>query len=395
MRVFLATEFKCIIYEKEYYLNVRAYTIFVRYAKYFGDIVLCSRFEEVEEEPFDCIKADFIKEVVKCNSLEKCMLGLCKDKIINMMKLCDLVVGRFPSIIAFMTHDYAKKIGKIFVAELMCDAWDSYWNHSFMGKIIAPYMTVKMKKCTWDADFAIYVTKKFLQKRYPCRNSRLNNASNVVIINTDADILIRRLKRIRNTDLYNISMMTSADVDQRSKGQEYMVKALKILKKKFINVTYYLVGGGNQSYLTKIAQRNGVVENLIFMGRLPIEKVFEKLDEIDIYIQPSLQEGLPRAVIEAMSRACPVIGARTAGIPELIDDECVFERRSEKSIAKAVETVLNNGLDRYAIRNFEYSKSYHDNILNDRRNSYFKEIKDMVNNKNKERCNACREKSIL
>lgn len=382
MRVFLASEFRCTIYKGEYYLATRAYVIFVRYAKAFGDIVLCSRFEEVKEEPYDCIKADFIKEVVDCDSLSKAMIGLYKDQMMKVMESCDFVVGRFPSIIAFRACDYAKKLDKIFVAELMCDGWDSYWNHSFAGKVIAPYMTTKMKKCTWDADFAIYVTEKFLQRKYPCKNPSIN-ASNVVITDIDADILSRRLKKIKETDLHNISMMTSASVDQHSKGQEYVVKAISLLKEKGINVKYYLAGDGKQTYLKKIAQEAGVVENLVFLGRLPIEKIFETLDEIDIYVQPSLQEGLPRSVIEAMSRACPVMGARTAGIPELMDDECVFKRRSKKSVADAVETVLNNGLAGYAIRNFEHSKAYSNDILNDRRNSYYDMIKKKVNEKNR------------
>lgn len=373
MRVFLASEFRCTIYKGEYYLATRAYVIFVRYAKAFGDIVLCSRFEEVEEEPFDCIKADFIKQIIDCDSLGKSMLGLYKDQMMKSMENCDFVVGRFPSIIAFRAHDYAKKLGKVFVAELMCDGWDSYWNHSVAGKIIAPYMTIKMKKCTWDADFAIYVTEKYLQNKYPCKNPSIN-ASNVVIKDTDPDILIRRLEKIKNTDLHNISMMTSASVDQHSKGQEYVVKAIKILKSKGINVTYYLAGGGDKSYLLKFAKEADVTDNIVFMGRLSIDEVFKKLDDIDIYIQPSLQEGLPRAVIEALSRACPVMGARTAGIPELMDEDCVFERCSEKSIARTVENVLHNGLSDYAKRNFEHSKSYHNDVLNERREKYYEKI---------------------
>ena len=44
------------------------------------------------------------------------------------------------------------------------------------------------------------------------------------------------------------------------------------------------------------------------MGGVPHNKIFQLLDDIDLYIQPSLQEGLPRSVVEAMSRACPIIG---------------------------------------------------------------------------------------
>ena len=377
MRVFLASEFRCTVYKGEYYLATRAYVIYVRYAKAFGDIVLCSRFEEVNKEPFDCVKADFIKEIVDCESLGKSMLGLYKDQMMAAMKSCDFVVGRFPSIIAFRAHDYAKKLGKIFVAELMCDGWDSYWNHSFAGKIIAPYMTTKMKNCTWDADFAIYVTEKFLQNKYPCKNPSIN-ASNVVITDTNPDILTRRLERIKNMDMHNISMMTSASVDQHSKGQEYVVKAIGLLKDKGINVKYYLAGGGDKEYLLKFAREVNVEDSLVFLGRIPIEKIFEQLDNIDIYIQPSLQEGLPRSVIEALSRACPVMGARTAGIPELMDEECVFERASEKSIVEKTTIILKTGLEGYAIKNFEHSKDYLNDVLYKRRNSYYNKIKERV-----------------
>lgn len=374
MRVFLASEFRCTIYKDEYYLATRAYTIYVRYAKAFGDIVLCSRFERVDTEPYDCIKADFIKDIVDCENLSKTMFGMYKNIMINKMKTCDFVIGRFPSIIAFMAHDYSKELGKVFVAELMCDGWDSYWNHSIVGKMIAPYMTNKMKKCTWDADFAIYVTENFLQKKYPCKNPSIN-ASNVVITDFDSNILPKRLKKIKSMNMHNISLMTSASVDQHSKGQEYVVKAIKILKDKGINVTYYLAGGGDKEYLLKFAKKANVVQNLVFLGRLPIEDIFRQLDNIDIYIQPSLQEGLPRSVIEALSRACPVLGARTAGIPELIDEECVFDRRSEISIAKGIETILNNGLDKYAKNNFYHSINYKNDILNERRKEYYELIK--------------------
>lgn len=214
-------------------------------------------------------------------------------------------------------------------------------------------------------------------KKYPCKNPSIN-ASNVVIKDCNQEILINRLKKIEKMDVHNISMMTSASVDQYSKGQEYVVKAIKILKDRGINVTYFLAGEGDQNYLLNFARKADITENLIFMGRLPIKDIFKKLDEIDIYIQPSLQEGLPRAVIEALSRACPVLGARTAGIPELMDNECVFKRASARSIADTIEIILKNGLKEYAKRNFEHSKLYNDETLNERRNSYYEEIRRKV-----------------
>ena len=62
--------------------------------------------------------------------------------------------------------------------------------------------------------------------------------------------------------------------------------------------------------------------------------MFEWLDDMDLYIQPSLQEGLPRAVVEAMSRGLPALGAHTGGIPELLGEDCIFPRKGVDAIAE-------------------------------------------------------------
>ena len=104
---------------------------------------------------------------------------------------------------------------------------------------------------------------------------------------------------------------------------------------------------------------------------------YKKLDEIDIYIQPSLQEGLPRSVIEAMSRGCPAIGAKTAGIPELVSAECVVRRKSPGDIANTVLNISSaEKLAELAQINFEKSKEYLDTVLGERRNAYYDKIKE-------------------
>ena len=99
------------------------------------------------------------------------------------------------------------------------------------------------------------------------------------------------------------------------------------------------------------------------------------MDEADIYIQPSLQEGLPRSMIEAMSRGCVCLGARTAGIPELINDEFVFRRKSVKDIAKYIKKVCEDtDIEYECMRNYQKAKEYEDTVLQKRRNAFYSEI---------------------
>lgn len=63
------------------------------------------------------------------------------------------------------------------------------------------------------------------------------------------------------------------------------------------------------------------------------------LDTVDIYIQPSKQEGLPRSVVEAMSRGCLCVGSRIAGIPELLSTKYLFNAGNVMQIAKILADI--------------------------------------------------------
>lgn len=373
MKIFIASEFRCTIYKGKYYLAPKAFSIYKRYADVFGDIFLCCRFQETSNLMDGYQEAYFVKEVLNINSLSSVLLGKYEHSMRQSIKKCDLVIARIPSIIAYRASDYAIKEGVPYLAELMGDAWDSYWNHDICGKIIAPYMHLKMKMVTNKANYAVYVTEHYLQKRYPCKNKWIN-ASNVVIKCVDENVLSQRIEKIKNMNTTHISLMTTAAVDVRTKGQQFVIRAINGLKEKGIEVTYYLAGGENPQYLKELAKKEDVENNVVFLGELTIKDVYKYLDMIDIYIQPSLQEGLPRSVIEAMSRGCPCVGSRTAGTPELLDERYIFERASVIAIEEAVKKILNDDMQNIARCNFEFSKHYLEETLNDRRNRYFKDI---------------------
>lgn len=376
MKVLIATDYTVVKYDKKLYCSSAFYTILKRYYDAFGKVALCTRVinaTQLPEKRTDI--TDMIDEVCELRSLAD---SLAKKQIYeNAVKKCDMVIARVPSIVSFAVVNCAKKWGKPYMAESMGCAWDAYWNHGIVGKIIAPYMYFKMKSVVKNADYGLYVTEKFLQNRYPCKNETIA-ASNVKITDVVDTVLEKRLEKISNMDKTHIALMTSAAVDVRYKGHEYVIKAIPKLKKLGIHITYYMVGGGDQTYLKSIAEKNGVTDSVIFTGRLSLEEVLEKLDGADIYIQPSLQEGLPRAMIEAMSRGCVCLGAKTAGIPELVDPECIFKRKNTSAIVKCISSILKKDFEYYAKRNFDEAKKYKSDVLDDRRNKYFAKIADEI-----------------
>lgn len=294
----------------------------------------------------------------------------------------DFAIIRLPSFIGAEAVKIVRRNKIPYLVEVVGCPWDSLWNYGIKGKMMAPYLTLSMKAQVKNAPFAIYVTNEFLQKRYPT-NGISTNCSNVEISDVPKEVLDKRLQHIENNDDRFI-IGTTAAVNVPYKGHQYVIEALAKLKKEGIHkFEYQMVGFGDQTRLKAIIKENDVEDRVKFMGSMTHEQVFEWLDTIDIYVQPSRQEGLPRALIEAMSRGLPSIGAHTGGIPELIIPERVFSNTNKNidEICKLLKEFSKEVMLEDANRNFYEAKKYLIEIITEKRNSMLNKVVESVHNK--------------
>lgn len=300
-------------------------------------------------------------------------------KIKSLVNKSDLIFARMPSIISNSILEIARRINKLYLVEVGGCAWDSYWNHSIFGRIVAPLMFYWERKYVMNAAFATYVTKQFLQSRYP--NTGVNiNCSNVYLQSSDERNLKERINKIdlcRSNE--TVIGQTVASVDVRYKGEHLIVKAMSKLKQDGIIVKYKIVGPGKGDYIIKQARKYGVENQIEFLGAMKKEEIFEWLKSIDIYVQPSKQEGLPRSVIEAMSVGVPCLGSNIAGIPELLDKECLFNPNKNSTIVEAIKRLLNRDtLKKQASINFKRAKEYNIEDIESKRKEIFLKYKGAV-----------------
>lgn len=317
------------------------------------------------------VKAYFSVENMKLN-----------NKIIERAVLdCDCLIVRLPCEAGYTAIKYAKKYNKTYLIEVVGCIWDAYWNYSFKGKILAFPSYVKMRYYVENSKYAIYVTEEFLQKRYPC-NGITTNCSNVALIAFDEKTINERLAKINMMDNSGpIIIGTMAALDVRYKGQQYIIAAISRLNKQGYNFEYQLLGNGDNSYLQSVAEKYGVTNKVNFLGSYPHEKIYEWLDSIDIYAQPSRQEGLPRALIEAMSRGCPSIGSTTAGIPELLSNDVVFGNGKINEICNILRQLNNEKMVKLSQVNYNKSKEFDSQLIEFRRQNIFSEyIKSVKSN---------------
>ena len=134
-----------------------------------------------------------------------------------------------------------------------------------------------------------------------------------------------------------------------------------------------MIGTGKGLHLIKLIEELGLSDQVKILGPRPHDEVFNWLDEIDIYIQPSYQEGLCRSIVEAISRACPVIASDTGGNYELINRDYLFPCGDYKKLAYLILKILEDPTIE-AKRNFEHSKHYEKSRLDSIRLTFLKEF---------------------
>lgn len=300
------------------------------------------------------------------------------DSIIEQEVLnSDCIIARLPSKYGYIAIKYAKKHNKRYLIEAVGCAWDEYWSHSLKGKLFAYSNYLNMKKSIRNAPYVIYVTNQFLQKRYPTAGKWVA-CSNVMLDEFNDKVIADRLERIKELSLdKKVIVGTIGAVDVKYKGHEYVIKAIaKIQKENQQNIEYQIVGGGNAKRLKDLSNKYGVSSSVRFLGAMNHFDVIKWLETIDIYIQPSKTEGLPRALIEAMSKGLLSIGSNVGGIPELLESPYIFRHgvTATNKLSRIILNIGKNNMNQQAERNYKESKKYDKKIIERRRNEFLREF---------------------
>jgi glycosyltransferase involved in cell wall biosynthesis len=106
------------------------------------------------------------------------------------------------------------------------------------------------------------------------------------------------------------------------KGPLPMVHGFQMAHEKHTNVELKIAGSGSQRKEIVTALRNhGLEEKCEFTGVYTTVKERDQfLSSIDVFVLPSLTEGTPNAIIEAMAHEKPIVATRVGGIPDLVDE---------------------------------------------------------------------------
>lgn len=352
-----------------------------RYLRYFDEILVGGRFYpagESEKKSMSISSGDHVSffELPNLDSIRGLFCGAAAERIITeRMQAVDFVIIRLPSSLGSVACRVAKKLHKNYVVEVVGCAWDSLTNHSLKGKLVAPFMTCQEKKYVKSAPSAIYVSRHFLQKRYPNDGFHVGCPDTNVAL-TDACVLRQRLDKIDAMEPSgDIRVGLIASLKVGYKGHDTAIRAMSILKGRYPQMKMCFLGDGSPDRWMPLVKRCGVEQNVVFCGALPGgDPVLQWIDDLDIFIMPSLQETLGRALVEAMSRGCPAIGGAGTAVPEQLPDDCIHDRKDAGQLAEMISYMLTHKdyMKLCAEENFVRAQKYSEEILEEKRDYFWK-----------------------
>ena len=184
------------------------------------------------------------------------------------------------------------------------------------------------------------------QARYSAANSFVSNYCRELYSSKKPSFVFSSFKssEIKTQKLsYNIDdtiNIISVGRLEGEKGHIDILKALNILPKS--NYEVHFVGDGSQINLLKsYASLNNI--NAIFYGAITDrQRLFNLLEKADIYIIPSLTEGMPRSLLEAMTIGLPCLGSNVGGIPEVLNKSELFDPNNPESLKEKILELSND-----------------------------------------------------
>lgn len=321
----------------------------------FDSIVICSRTEQEREDITAEYSARFNPKIFSMLDPKyenyAGLLSLARVvRIVKALQKADMVVLNTPSITGIFIGIICLALHKGYVCEVAGSS-DAFKAKPF-GSFVTPIIRFLTKVLVGRALSATYVTKS-LKGIFP---NKIGLVSSNVIIKEYG-----KVKRHEVKDKYVIGCVGGLVA---RKGLDTIIECAHLMKKNHHpNAHFLIVGHGSQKYWNEKIKRLEVCEMVTLLGGKGTSEVTEFLDDIDLYIQPSFSEGLPRATIEAMSRGNPCLGTDLEGFREILASEYLIEVGSAEQLMLKIGSILSNA-DRYnkasmaaltTSKKFEYS----------------------------------------
>jgi sugar transferase (PEP-CTERM/EpsH1 system associated) len=198
-------------------------------------------------------------------------------------------------------------------------------------------------------DVAVMVSRQVHEterRRSGVKPDKIAEIPGGVDVNIFTQIDCKSIKRLRHKwDLgTEVTIIGTVGRFVEPKGYSYLLEAMVELRKQNSNIRALLVGDGSlRLAMEEKAETLDLPDILVFTGiRRDVPMILALLD---VFVLPSLWEGLPIALLEAMAAGLPVVATRVGGVPEVVVDGVtgfLVPPRDPQALADAILRLLRD-----------------------------------------------------
>jgi glycosyltransferase involved in cell wall biosynthesis len=294
----------------------------------------------------------------------------------------DAIILRPSSLIADCLEPLLRQIGHPYGVEVVADPYDVFAPGSVkhpLSPLFRWWFPRLLRRQCAGASAAAYVTERALQTRYPPAPTAFSTHYSSIELPTSVLVAAPRLPR---QNAHQFTLIFVGTLAQLYKAPNIVIPAVAACVREGLDLKLILVGDGkHRSELAAQAKALGIGDRVCFRGQLTAgDAVRTELDNADLFVLPSYQEGLPRAMIEAMARALPCIGSTVGGIPELLPPEEMVPPGDVNALASKIREVVISPerMARMSARNLEKAKEYTEEVLRERRNAFYRYVREQT-----------------
>lgn len=288
-----------------------------------------------------------------------------------------------PSQTASMVYSHLSKTTPV-AGEIVYDMMDDV-NQPGQGTILKFLNIItsrKLKKFCLNANGVSYVTEHSIQQHYPSYS--ILHGESKQFFNTYYSTITLSDNAFTGPRDYTDNeglkiVLSSVAMNSERKGEKVVIETVKKCRDKGYNVSAILIGDGTlRSSFEKYAEDMSVSDYVEFTGLLPSsDNVRDVMLNADVFVFPTMGEGLPRGILEAMAIGMPVLSTPVGGIPEVIDKKYLFNPLDSSGFSDMICHLMDNKqeLNEMSKINFKKSLEYRNEILQARRNDFYNKLK--------------------
>lgn len=305
----------------------------------------------------DCFEVSLVmsegNDMSKYINKNKCktIYYLNRDKLNSILTLKKIINKEKPDIIhahaaraLFMTRIAAKKYVKKNNKRLICTAHGWILNYLKFSRIKEKMFLLNRNIDYKTLAVSNYSMNEMIDKGYSKdKMSYIYNGIDIKSYN-DSAIIKKNVKNINYIGRFT---------DQ--KGIDYLLEALTYFKDSEINFRIY--GKGEKEELIKDFIKKNDLKNVQLKGYIPADEVINVLHDTDVLLLPSIDEGFPYILVEAVASGVPCIATDVGGVSEIINNEngIIIKPKKVDLIIDAINEMINTDIEKKSKKCIEES----------------------------------------